>query len=110
MRKPTESQIQSAIVDYLRMRGAIVTRVNSGKMFIQKSDGSSRVVKLADAGTSDLIACYRGRYMAIEVKNHKGQPTPEQVLFLQSVNEAGGIGFIARSIDDVERELDGIGS
>lgn len=110
MNRPTESQIQSAIIDYLRMVGAVVTRVNSGKMFVQNSNGSSRIVRLADAGTADLIACYRGRYLAIEVKDHKGKVRPEQEQFIQEVNDAEGRGFIARSVDDVIKVLDQIKS
>lgn len=105
MNRPTESQIQSAIIDYLRMVGAVVTRANSGSIVQQKSNGTSYRIKLADAGTADILSCYQGRYIAIEVKDHKGETTLEQEVFLQSVRDAGGIAFVARSIDDVKEML-----
>lgn len=56
-------------------------------------------------GVSDILGIYKGKFMAIEVKSAKGNPSPEQVSFLADVIRAGGIGFIARSIEDVERKL-----
>lgn len=43
-----------------------------------------------------------GRLLAIEVKSSKGKPTPDQASFLLQVNNRGGLGFIARSVEDVE--------
>ena len=43
-----------------------------------------------------------GRLLAIEVKSSKGKPTPDQASFLLQVNNRGGPGFIARSVEDVE--------
>ena len=52
-------------------------------------------------GSSDLIGWYRGRFLAIEVKAAKGRATQEQVNFIENVNRDGGIGIIARSVDEV---------
>ena len=46
-----------------------------------------------------------GRFIAIEVKTEQGKLTPEQRLFLFKINENNGIGFVARSIEDVKKEL-----
>ena len=43
-----------------------------------------------------------GRLLAIEVKSSKGKATPDQASFLLQVNNRGGLGFIARSVEDVE--------
>ena len=56
-------------------------------------------------GVADIIGCYKGRMIAIELKSPTGKPTPEQERFIQNVNEAGGIAFVARSIDEV---IDGL--
>lgn len=57
-------------------------------------------------GVADIIGCYKGRMIAIELKAPNGKATPDQERFLQNVNDAGGIGFIAKSLDEV---IDGLG-
>ncbi|MDQ2898870.1 MAG: VRR-NUC domain-containing protein [Acidobacteriota bacterium] len=46
-----------------------------------------------------------GRILCIEVKAPKGRVSPHQQLFIDRINESNGKAFVARSIDDVEREL-----
>ncbi len=57
-------------------------------------------------GISDIIGCYRGRMIAIELKAPKGTLSPAQEEFIRQINEAGGLAFVARSIDDV---IEGLG-
>lgn len=58
------------------------------------------------AGISDLIVLYKGRFYAIEVKlpENKRSPdgTPLQKRFLDRVNLCGGVGFIAKSVEDIK--------
>lgn len=56
-------------------------------------------------GVADIIGVYEGRLLAIEVKSEKGVVSKEQREFLDKVNAKGGIGFVARSIKDVEMVL-----
>ena len=62
-------------------------------------------------GSSDLIGWITDRFtsiaifLAIEVKTPKGRVRPGQQKFLDYINKAGGIGFIARSVEDVREEL-----
>lgn len=58
-------------------------------------------------GVSDILGIWRGRPLAIEVKSEKGRLRPEQREFLERFRSEGGIAFMARSIDDVKRELEG---
>lgn len=43
--------------------------------------------------------------IAIELKGPKGVVTPAQQLFIDRVNAAGGLAFVAKSIDDVINNL-----
>jgi len=55
------------------------------------------------AGISDLIGVYKGKFVAIEVKtpsNKKGT-TKLQDWFIDSVNNCGGIAFVAKSVQEV---------
>lgn len=47
-----------------------------------------------EAGVSDLLLCYQGIFIALEVKseaNGKNRPTPLQSKFLRRVRDAGGL-------------------
>lgn len=56
-------------------------------------------------GVSDIIGIHEGRLLAIEVKTSTGRLSGHQQAFIDRVNKEGGIGFVARSPDDVIREL-----
>lgn len=105
----SEHDTQSAIIDLIRLRGGIVTRINSGSMLAKSQTDRVYRVQLADKGTSDLIALYRGVYLGIEVKFGKGKASDEQIEFLESVAMAGGVGLLAYDVDvviDVLKAID----
>lgn len=60
-------------------------------------------------GSSDLIgwATPSGKFVAVEVKTPIGRATPEQQAFIDAVNKAGGIAFIARSSQEALEKLRG---
>lgn len=102
-----EAGIQKAILEYLEYRPDVkADRVNSGK--IQTKWGTW--IQLAKDGTSDIIGCYNGRFLAIEVKKpkpNKTYPTKEQRDFIQEINDLGGLAFVARSVEDVIEMMSG---
>jgi hypothetical protein len=57
-------------------------------------------------GVSDIVGCHNGRFFAIELKAPKGTATPDQIRFIENVKGAGGIAFVAKSLDEV---IDGLG-
>jgi len=103
----TEHNTQLAIIDLIKWRGGVATRVNSGSITKTVGEKTYRV-KLADKDTADIIGLYKGIYLAIEVKHGKNKATPVQVEFLESVASAGGVGLVAYDIDVVEKLLDAI--
>ena len=46
-----------------------------------------------------------GRTLSIEVKSRRGTVQPHQQAFLDSISQAGGVAFVARSVDDVIERL-----
>jgi len=56
-------------------------------------------------GVSDILGVVEGKFLAIEVKSAKGVLSPEQRVFIARINQEGGIAFVARSVDQVAREL-----
>ncbi len=87
----TESEIKSAIVKTLRQAGALPVVIWQGPM--------------SRKGISDLLVCFDGRFIAIEVKRPGGRATHEQTQFIEEVEQAGGIGFIADNVGEVVERL-----
>jgi hypothetical protein len=56
-------------------------------------------------GISDILGCYKGRLLAIEVKAGKGKLSDHQKKFLDRVQAEGGIAIVAYSVDAVIGQL-----
>lgn len=56
-------------------------------------------------GTPDILAVISGRFVAIEVKRPGGKPSKLQLAQLKRIEAAGGVAFVADSIDDVIKHL-----
>ena len=89
-----EKIIENKIKSYLKSKGAYYIK-HHGSQFSQ-------------VGVPDILACYRGRFIGIEVKNENGKTTPLQDLNLKMINDAGGIGIVARCVEDASRVIDNI--
>ena len=57
------------------------------------------------AGIPDIICCYRGRFIGLEVKTEKGQPTELQKATIRKIINAGGTAVVVRSVDEVKAVL-----
>lgn len=89
----TETEIQKAIIDYLKMRGYKVFRMNAGR--------ASFKAQSLPKGTPDLLAISKYKTIWIEVKTSTGKLSKNQIemiLFLQNCNHKV---IVARSIDDL---------
>ena len=51
-------------------------------------------------GGADLIGCFRGRFVAVEIKTPTGRQSPEQRQFQALVERLGGTYVILRSVAD----------
>lgn len=61
-----------------------------GAWFI-KYWGGARFTK---SGIPDLLVCYKGRFVAIEVKADTGEPSLIQLVTLKQIRKANGIGVL----------------
>jgi hypothetical protein len=69
-------------------------------------EGSSDLVLLVTIKvTPEMVGKDIGVFGALEVKTPTGKPTAEQLNFIRHVNDRGGIGFIARSVDEASNKL-----
>jgi hypothetical protein len=53
-------------------------------------------------GIPDIIGCYKGLFVAIEVKAGEGKLTPWQEVEEREIKESGASHSVARSADDVK--------
>jgi len=88
----TEADLTAKIRTYLN---------DLDESFFYKARGDPRQRK----GLPDLIGCYRGHFVGLEVKlpNNKRGVTKYQRETLLQIKRAGGIAFIVRSLADVKR-------
>lgn len=89
-----EKNIENKIKAYLKSIGA----------YYVKYFGNS----YSQVGVPDLLVCYKGHFIGIEVKNETGKTSPLQDINIKRINEAGGISFVARSVEDVKVVLDNV--
>lgn len=103
-----EGATQTAILKYLQALGVVAWRMNSGVAWLPGRGGRKQPVRFGIVGLSDILGLLpNGRFLAIEVKRADEEPTPEQRAFLEAVRSSQGRAFVARSLNDVVRELAG---
>lgn len=100
----TERQLQAEIVLTLNKLGALVVQDRQ-----QPPRGRWAGYLKASKGQSDLIVCWRGRFVSIEIKTDEGQERPKQKEFRMRVFAAGGKAYVVRSVDDVLNVLKEVG-
>jgi len=100
-----ENDIQNAILQYLWDNKIFAWRNNNQPTFDHKRKAYRKMPKWGMKGVSDILGVYKGRLLAIEVKQKRKYPSSEQYAFLNKVKDEGGISFVARSVDDVAKHL-----
>lgn len=101
-----ESDVKRSIIQYLKINNAFCW-VNLSTGIWDPKIGKFRKMNGYGArkGVSDILGIYKNRFFAIEVKVPGGKATLDQEYFIQDVIKHGGIAFVARSIDDVDKHL-----
>jgi hypothetical protein len=87
MRKITERELTRLIMDYLKWVP------NSSFKKIRGSMGMK--------GILDIIGCWEGRYIELEVKTERGRLTPEQQARIEEIRKAGGMAEVITSLEEV---------
>lgn len=97
----SEKDIQKSILDYLRIRGYLCKRNNSGLLFSEYK-GRKRAIRVGEAGWPDIEGLTKeGRYFGIEVKSSVGKLEESQKAIGEQIRSMHGLWFVARSLDDV---------
>ena len=75
-----EYRIVQNIKKLIRARGGWCVKIHGGPY--------------QDTGTPDILACYKGRFVAIEVKTPRGVTRPEQRVTQKAITSSGGYALI----------------
>ena len=107
MRKePSEKEIENSILDYLQTQKGFFWKNNTVGVYDPVKKTFRRQSKYCINGGADILGLdATGRFVAIECKSKKGKTSKAQDHFLQMVSNNGGKAFVARSIEDVQKEL-----
>ena len=85
----SEQQIQSKIIKHLENMGAYVVKV----------------IKANRSGVADLLVCYQGKFIAVEVKSEFGVVSPLQKYHAELVQKAGGISIVGYGASDASEKI-----
>jgi len=85
----TETRLQKKILDFLLSIGAWTVKVQSANK----------------TGVPDILCCYRGLFIAIELKrpSRKAEGSALQEYQIRKIKEAGGRAFVANNLATVEQ-------
>lgn len=99
--KPTEAEIKREICDFLALHPLCVFTLSPG---IQASKGRARS-RYMPKGWPDITGVWGNKGLFIEVKTPGGAVSKEQVEILRKLTSLGHLAFVARSVEDVRKEL-----
>jgi len=89
------------VISFIFRAGGFAWRASSTGIYDQRFNIYRTAPK---KGVSDILACYQGRLIAIEVKIGKDRMSPEQIGFQKSVRNSGAIAFTIDSFDTFQKE------
>lgn len=102
-----ERDVKKQCMLLLSNRGALVQNNSTGTLPTLYGD----YIKVGLEGSADIIACWRGRFLAIETKRpnrrgKKGGQQRNQELYEAAVKRAGGIYWLIKNVKELEEKLD----
>lgn len=89
-----EATVQANCIKAIKNRGGWLVKTHTGRHQAN--------------GTPDILACYRGYFLAVEVKAPGGKPTKIQRHTIGLIVEAGGEAVVADNVLIVENAMDRI--
>jgi hypothetical protein len=91
------TELTNQIIDFIYRQDGYAWRSSSTGIFDRKIGGYRTAAK---RGVSDILACFKGQLIAIEIKIGKDRLSPEQEGFILSVNHTGGKAFVVHDLEE----------
>jgi hypothetical protein len=92
----SEAQISKEVQQWL---------VRKRIFYYRNAAGGGRKARFGKRGMPDIVCVIAGQYVGIELKDVSGEQSRVQKEFEVELVKAGGRYILARSLEDVEREL-----
>lgn len=86
MARQPEGKLAQKILVALRLKGGWWTKIHGGEY--------------QEVGLPDIVGCYKGRFVGVEVKMPGGKPTARQRFILEQITMAGGIAAVVTSVEE----------
>ena len=103
--KILEKDLQKIVIEYLNLRKDIYfIRNNSVASKILRPNGSIGWLNNKKAGSPDLILCFKGQWIGLELKGNSKQ-SDLQKQAQQDIERCGGRYYIVRQLEDVIKIL-----
>ncbi len=97
----TKQAIISACARLAESKGAFAQRMSFGL-----SAGSGDLIGYRQVTIGpEHVGMTLAQFLSVEVKTDKGRVRPEQVNWLEHINQAGGLAVVARSLSDAKQLL-----
>lgn len=90
--KQDENKVKKSVQEYLDSLGAYHFKVH-GSIYMR-------------AGIPDIVCCYKGKFIGIETKDGNNKASELQLAHIRQIRKAGGIGFVAYSVENVKEQLE----
>jgi len=92
-----EHETQSAVIEYLQLKGYFYWRNNSGALKTERGG----FIRFGSVGSPDVFVLKKGILYGLEIKSLKGKLSEGQIEFKKGMEKHGGKYFIIRSLDDL---------
>jgi len=89
LQEPTETELTKQIMGYLK--------------YVPDSSFKKIRGSIGMKGLLDIIGCWRGQYIELEIKTKRGRLKPHQLERILQIRKAGGIAGMIRNVEDVEQ-------
>ena len=100
MSKPS-AELTNAVIGRIYNEGGYAWRAASVGVFDSKR---AHFRASAKKGVSDVLACFKGRLIAIEIKIGTDKLSDEQTGFMRNIEHAGGSAMVISDMEDFEKE------
>lgn len=107
LRDPKEKEIQKLIIDWLNYRKDIYfIRNNSFAGYFKRKNGTQGWLRQNKPGSPDLILCYKGQWIGIEIKTRLGKQSQLQINAMNDILRCKGKYYVIHSLEELIKKID----
>lgn len=94
----TANNLTKGVKNFIKLQGGWAVRVNSMGVYDPQKKIYRRIAE-EDKGVSDVVACYKGRALFVEVKIGADKESAYQKRFKNEMTRSGAVCIVARNME-----------